>query len=102
MIIYTHFTLQAVKKEDAVPKVIIDVREPYEYTSGHVERAINLPLSSFNQVPEELKDRPKDTPIIVYCLSDNRSAQALALLNSWGYTNVTNGINQRNVEANLS
>ena len=83
-------------------KVIIDVRDPGEYATGHVQQAINVPLSSFNQVHPAINSLPKDAQIVVYCRSGARSAQAQSILKSWGYGNVTNGINQRNVEAGLA
>lgn len=66
---------------------IIDVRELDEYEEGHIINSINIPLSiigSINDVPEI----NKDSKIIVYCRSGNRSKSAQARLNSMGYTNV--------------
>ena len=83
-------------------KVIIDVREPAEFNSGHVEGAINVPLSGFHQVPQAISGIPKDDEVILYCQSGNRSNQAMMLLRSWGFTNVTNGINRQNVESSLA
>ena len=66
---------------------IVDVRELNEYEEGHLINSINIPLSiigSINDVPEI----NKDSKIIVYCRSGNRSKSAQARLNSMGYTNV--------------
>lgn len=73
--------------------LIIDVREPAEYTTGHVDGAINLPPQKLID-GAEIKKFPKETKIIVYCRSGNRSEVAKNILNSMGYSNVTNGINK--------
>ncbi|WP_396129412.1 rhodanese-like domain-containing protein [Exiguobacterium mexicanum] len=50
---------------------LLDVREVVEYEGGHIEGAVNAPLSSLNAT--ELP-YPKDEPIYVICRSGNRSA----------------------------
>ena len=65
--------------------VIIDVREADEYTTGHIENAVNIPVSNISSV-----DYNKDTVIIVYCASGIRSANAAKALIEAGYTNVYN------------
>ncbi len=64
---------------------LLDVREVDEYVGGHIEGAMNAPLSSLNET--ELP-YPKDEPIYVICRSGNRSAQAAQLLKERGYTEV--------------
>ncbi len=80
-------------------QTIIDVREPNEYSSGHVQEALNIPLSQLQQSTSQLSDLPKDTSIVVYCRSGGRSSSAMGILSQLGYTDVTNGINQQQVEA---
>lgn len=64
---------------------LLDVREWSEYGGGHIEGAVNAPLSSLdaNQLPY-----PKDEPIYVICRSGNRSAQAASQLQDAGYTEI--------------
>ncbi|WP_251127200.1 rhodanese-like domain-containing protein [Exiguobacterium sp. s162] len=64
---------------------LLDVRESSEYGGGHIEGAVNAPLSSLdaNQLPY-----PKDEPIYVICRSGNRSAQAASQLQDAGYTEI--------------
>lgn len=81
-------------------RMIIDVREPYEFDASHVEGAINLPPQKLMGNLDELKDTPKDTEIILYCRSGARSNVAMHILSSHGFTNLINGINQDHVEAN--
>jgi phage shock protein E len=78
--------------------VFIDVREPAEFASGHVEGAINLPPQKLMMgEPAELKDLPRDTPLVVYCLSGARSNASTPFLKRFGFTNIVNGINQQHV-----
>ena len=67
--------------------IILDVRTPEEYASGHIPGAINIPNENIDirQLPE-LPD--KDQMILVYCRSGNRSKQASEKLAALGYTNV--------------
>jgi rhodanese-related sulfurtransferase len=41
-----------------------------------------------------LKDVPKDTKIIVYCRSGSRSAIAIEIFKTMGFSDLINGINQ--------
>lgn len=69
---------------------IVDVREKDEYESGHLENAINIPLSVLEAI-----DLDKDARIIVYCQSGGRSSNARSILEDLGYTDVVDmgGIN---------
>jgi len=78
---------------------IIDVREPEEYAVNHVKDAVNIPLFTLMDNPEELKKIPKDAKIILYCHTGSRSNVAMHFLHSLGYTNLVNGINQGQVES---
>ena len=78
---------------------VIDVREPEEYQTGHVAGALNIPPSELMQGAPQLSDLPKDSDIIVYCRTGNRSNVAMNILHSLGFTNITNGINKEQVEA---
>lgn len=74
--------------------VILDVRTPEEYESGHIPGAVNVPNEEIgSEDPEALPD--KDQLILVYCRSGNRSVQAAKKLAALGYTNVVEfgGIN---------
>ncbi|HYO86941.1 MAG TPA: rhodanese-like domain-containing protein [Dermatophilaceae bacterium] len=61
----------------AAGAVVIDVREPQEYTAGHVPRAILRPLS---QIGSRVHDIPADGPVYVICASGNRSKAVTDLL----------------------
>ncbi len=78
--------------------IIIDVREPDEFATGHVSGAINLPPAKLMAgLPTELKDTPKDEQIILYCLSGARSQTSINILQNYGFTNLKNGINKQHV-----
>lgn len=80
-------------------QIIIDVREPFEFMTGHVKGAINIPPSKLMAGATKLQDVPKNAEIILYCRTGSRSAVAANILQSLGYTNLTNGINKDHVKA---
>jgi rhodanese-related sulfurtransferase len=80
-------------------RIIIDVREPNEFKSGHVQGAINMPPSELMAGAPQLKDVPKDTELILYCLSGARSNASIQILKRMGFTNLTNGVNKQHVMA---
>ncbi|NCU30346.1 rhodanese-like domain-containing protein [Candidatus Saccharibacteria bacterium] len=75
---------------------MIDTREPYEYARSHVDGAINISGAEFASgiLPKILTSASKDTPIILYCLSGQRSNTCGIILGQYGFTNITNGINE--------
>jgi len=79
--------------------VIIDVREPAEYANGHVKGAINISQAELTSDTKKLNNIAKDAPIILYCQSGSRSNAFKNILESMGYTSITNGINKQQVEA---
>ena len=62
---------------------LVDVRTPEEFASGHAEGARNIPV---DEVGARLAELPRDKPVVVYCASGARSAQAAATLARAGYT----------------
>lgn len=69
--------------------LLVDVRSKEEFEIITVEGAINIPL---DVLPVNLKKLGnKDSLIIVFCASGNRSGTAKRALESLGYTNVHNG-----------
>lgn len=83
-------------------RFFIDVREPYEYARGHVEGAINLPPSELLNGATVLREIPKDAELVLYCMSGARSNASMHYLQQMGYTNLTNGINQAQVQAKFN
>ena len=68
--------------------VLLDVRTPAEYRSGHIPGSKNIPLQAIDKVASVAEN--KDTALYVYCQSGARSRQAAGLLKQLGYTNVNN------------
>lgn len=60
---------------------LIDVREPFEWEICHIEGAKLIPLS---QLPSRIHELDPTKPIVVYCHSGYRSAQAVKLLRELG------------------
>jgi len=58
--------------------IVVDVRSPEEFKSGHFENSINIPLQGLAQKTAFLKQKNK--PIITVCLSGARSSMAVSLL----------------------
>ncbi len=70
--------------------ILIDVRSPAEYQSGHLGDAISLPLNQIeHRISEFVSD--KSALIIVYCQSGLRALTAYKYLRELGYSNVENG-----------
>lgn len=68
---------------------VIDVRESFELFMGKVEGSINIPLGNIPNSLDRLGQLPK--PLVFICASGNRSGQAVAYLQSLGWTDVYNG-----------
>lgn len=68
--------------------IIIDVRTPAEFQSGHLKSAKNMPL---DKLMTQISKINKDKTIITCCASGMRSASAKGMLKNAGYQNVHNG-----------
>jgi len=67
--------------------VIVDVRTPEEFKSGHIPGAINVPNEEIlDEVPEQLTD--VNAELLIYCRSGRRSSDAAHKLVALGYTRV--------------
>jgi glyoxylase-like metal-dependent hydrolase (beta-lactamase superfamily II)/rhodanese-related sulfurtransferase len=76
-------------EEHQGPVQILDVREVDEFTGplGHIEGAVLIPLGELAGRAEELT---KDRPIVAVCRAGSRSAQATAILQQAGFSDVAN------------
>ena len=72
-------------RQTVAAPIWIDVRTPAEYAQGHLPGAINIPLNEIGTVAAN-----KNTPLMLYCRSGNRSGQAHKILHNMGYTQVEN------------
>lgn len=81
-----------VNEIDGLGKInLIDIREPYEYKSGHVPNAKNIPMNKVLESAEKYLDKEKEYHII--CQSGGRSTRTCGILASKGYKviNVSGG-----------
>jgi rhodanese-related sulfurtransferase len=69
--------------------LVIDVRSPGEFSSGHLAKAINIPLDEIETaLPKRVKD--KNQVLLLHCASGMRSGMAKSKLKALGYTNAFN------------
>jgi len=68
--------------------VVIDVRTPSEFASGHIPQAVNIDFRDPN-FAAAVQKLDTTVPYFVYCHSGNRSAQAVAIMKRAGVTNIT-------------
>jgi rhodanese-related sulfurtransferase len=73
--------------ERARAPLILDVRTPGEYHSGHIPGAINLPHSALPQRLAELASA-RDQEVVVYCEVGARASVAQAILRRAGFSTV--------------
>jgi rhodanese-related sulfurtransferase len=67
--------------------LLLDVRTPEEYASGHVPGARNLPIDQLPARSGELAAY-RDQPVVVYCERGPRGAKAAEDLTAAGFTSV--------------
>jgi rhodanese-related sulfurtransferase len=64
--------------------VVVDVREPEEFASGHVTGAKNVPLAQLEQkLPVAVKN--KSLPLLLVCATGARANRAVATAKKLGY-----------------
>ena len=66
---------------------LLDVREPYEWDTGHLSSSIHIPM---RQIPARLADIPRDRDVVVICRTGARSANVQQFLKANGITRVKN------------
>jgi rhodanese-related sulfurtransferase len=72
--------------------LIIDVRQPDEYRTGHIIGAKLIPL---NKLSGRMKELPHNREIVCVCASGNRSSSATRMLVKAGFNavNMKGGMN---------
>ncbi len=79
----------AARKHLAQGALVIDVRSVEEFSGGHLQNAVNIPLGELREsLPRRVKD--KDQVLLLPCLSGGRSGIAKQRLASMGYANAFN------------
>lgn len=77
----------------AVPELakatILDVRSAKEYSEGHLENSLNIPLSQLEERIDEIpKVVSKSEQLVVHCAGGYRSSIAVSLLHKHGFENL--------------
>ena len=72
---------------EATDAHLIDVRTEAEVAQGMIDGAVHIPL---HLLPLRATDVPQDKPVIIYCRSGARSAQACAYMAAQGFPNMHN------------
>lgn len=69
--------------------VVLDVRRPVEYAEGHVENAVNIPLSDLSDLGNLVQLEERDN-LYIHCVRGYRSVIAASILKQQGYNNLRN------------
>ncbi len=73
-----------INREDGV---VVDVRDPKEFDTGHILNAVNLPFAELKDRAREL-EKYKQRPLILSCRVGENSTKGAVLLGKQGLTNV--------------
>jgi rhodanese-related sulfurtransferase len=74
---------------DSEDYLLLDVRTSQEYNDGHIEGSLLIPVTELESRLDEIADY-KDSTVLVYCRSGNRSLTASQILIDNGFTDVHN------------
>src|SRR4030095_7467860 len=69
---------------------LVDVREPDEWTSGHIPQAIHIPLPRMVNDPDKSLEGDRDQPQVFVCAGGTRSAVACEMAAALGYKDLYN------------
>jgi|GEM_PF-1176670 len=69
--------------------VILDVRGPLEFQSGHIQNAVNIKVES-TDFSAQIAQYDKTKTYLVYCMNGNRSRQAATTMASLGFKHIFN------------
>ena len=79
---------EAKQRMDGQEVIVLDVREQEEYDSGHIPGAVLLPVGTIDEETAAGVIPEKDSEVLVYCRSGNRSKKASETLAGLGYTQI--------------
>ena len=69
--------------------ILVDVRTEDEYNSGYIENSLNIDYNS-NDFSVNADKLDKNTPIILYCRSGNRSSMSANKISKLGFKEIYN------------
>jgi hydroxyacylglutathione hydrolase len=67
------------------PPLVLDIRNPREWESKHIDGSLNIPL---NHLQERIAEIPHDRRLAVHCAGGYRSSIAASILHQYGITNL--------------
>ena len=73
---------------DTQEVIILDVREQDEFDAGHIPGALLLPVGIISEETAAAVIPERNSVVLVYCRSGNRSKTASGALAELGYTNI--------------
>ncbi len=73
------------RRESGAAPVVIDVRTPEEYASGHIPGAVNIP---FDQVAQRIAEIAAPHGVALYCMVGPRARKGESALLAAGYEKV--------------
>jgi len=69
----------------ADPPLVLDIRNPREWDTKHIDGSVNIPL---NHLQERIMEIPRDRRIAVHCAGGYRSSIAASILHQYGITHL--------------
>lgn len=81
----SHKTVNVGSAKDLIANgaVLVDVRSDKEWSAGHADGAVHIPL---DQLSDRMSELPAGTPVVTVCHSGVRSAMAARKLAAQGFT----------------
>jgi rhodanese-related sulfurtransferase len=67
------------------PPLLLDIRNPREWMTKHIDGSVNVPL---NHLQERIAEIPRDRRIAVHCAGGYRSSIAASILHQYGITHL--------------
>ncbi len=65
--------------------LLLDVRTAAEFSTGHIPRAVNI---DYRVIQSALAETDRTRPVVLYCRTGNRSAQAAEILRAMEFSQV--------------
>ncbi len=73
--------------ESTAALLLVDVRDPQEFSESHIEGAINIPAPDLRRRHEEI---PQNQPVYLICSTGSRSSLAASILEQHGFKEIYN------------
>ena len=67
------------------PPLLLDIRNPREWATRHIDGSVNVPLKHLH---ERIAEIPRDRRIAIHCAGGYRSSIAASILHQYGITNL--------------